>query len=456
MSFSPWTDAEDRVRRARQLIEQERLREAIDELKIAISINPFQADWHVEMGIAFDGLGQPEHAIPAYETALSLEPKNIYAFNQLGLSLHAAGRVREAIEAFDRIEEIDPAFEAAYCNRVRCYTELGEHQAAEENFYAARLYREHCPVCYFNIGQSLAMRGDLDRAIYCWQRTLDLAGEDAAVRCRIALALRYHGRLEQARKEFNLALKASPHDVPTLLDTVSLLVDLRRLDEAEDRLETAERIAGGSPAVSFARATLLLAQGRPIEAGDRLKHTLRLDPTYCGANLALARAAQMQGNLIAAKAYLRAELVLRPDSAGVLFDLANMLIDVDELRLAAACLRRLVQGRPKDVRARQNLAIVESLRGRYDRSIQIGIEALKIDPNNLAVRHNVALSCLLGRRFKDAASHLDIGLRNAPRDRALLRLQLRLRVSRCVNAVRNLLGIKISSDRSRDTMELKG
>ena len=92
------------------------------------------------------------------------------------------------------IENIDPSFEPGYCNRIITYTELNEHEKAEEMFYLARLYKEHCPHCYYNMGCSLSDRGLYDKAIYCWHKTLDLDENHPEVQVRIDEA----GRLKRA------------------------------------------------------------------------------------------------------------------------------------------------------------------------------------------------------------------------------------------------------------------
>ena len=130
--------------------------------------------------------------------------------NQLGVDLHRVGQYQDAIRTFNRIECLDPSFEPAYCNRIITYSELGQHENAEEMFYLARLYREHCPHCYYNMGCSLAERGLYDKAIYCWQRTLDLDDRHLDVRVRIANALWHKGEFEAARQHFLAGLRPGP------------------------------------------------------------------------------------------------------------------------------------------------------------------------------------------------------------------------------------------------------
>lgn len=53
---------------------------------------------------------------------------------------------------------MDPEFEPSYCNRIITYAEMGQHDMAEQMFYLAQQIDEECPLCYYNIGNSLASR----------------------------------------------------------------------------------------------------------------------------------------------------------------------------------------------------------------------------------------------------------------------------------------------------------
>jgi tetratricopeptide (TPR) repeat protein len=127
--------------------------------------------------------------------------------------------------------------------------------------------------------------------------------------------------------------------------------------------------------------------------------------------------------------------MLRPASGQILLDLSNMLLDVGEIRLAVASLRRLTQSEPANVKAWQNLAIAECARGRYDRGISASLYALELDPANIAVRHNLALAYMQAGELEYAREELADALILCPRDRVLKRLQFRLRLLRLMHAL---------------------
>ena len=173
--MNDWDDAERRVEKAQELFEQHRWQEALEELRAATTINPYNGAWFFNIGLTLDEMGRFDEAIDAYRQALAIDPNDLQALNHLGVDLHRVGQLRRGPQDLRAASKpIDPAFEPSYCHRIITYSELGDHERAEEMFYLARLYKEHCPHCYYNIGCCLSERGLYDKAIYCWQKTLDL------------------------------------------------------------------------------------------------------------------------------------------------------------------------------------------------------------------------------------------------------------------------------------------
>src|SRR5687767_4730349 len=98
METNDWNDAERRVERAQELFEQRKWQEALEELRAATSINPYNASWYFNIGLTHDELGRYDEAIDAYTHALEIDGENLQALHHLGVDLHQVGRFREALE----------------------------------------------------------------------------------------------------------------------------------------------------------------------------------------------------------------------------------------------------------------------------------------------------------------------------------------------------------------------
>src|SRR5204862_7063489 len=103
--MNDWDDAERRVERAQELFEQRRWQEALEELRAATSINPYNSSWFFNIGLTLDEMERFEEAIEAYRNALEIEETDLHAMNHLGIDLHRVGNFDEALRTFEAIEQ---------------------------------------------------------------------------------------------------------------------------------------------------------------------------------------------------------------------------------------------------------------------------------------------------------------------------------------------------------------
>ena len=286
-AMNDWNDAERRVEKAQELFEQRRWAEALEELRPATSINPYNGGWFFNIGLTLDEMERFEEAIDAYNRAIEIDANDLQAMQHLGIDHHRVGNFHEALKIFERMQPIDPSFEPSYCHRIMTYGELGEHENAEEMFYLARLYKEHCPHCYYNMGCSLPDRGLFDKAIYCWQKTLDLDEDYPEVQVRIAEAFWGKGELESARQHYLMGLRQDPGNTETLLDLGELLSEMGRDRGSRRKIPPGDRTGSRRPGRLFLPWPMADAAGSDADAAEAFAHVLQLDPTYPAAHLRL-------------------------------------------------------------------------------------------------------------------------------------------------------------------------
>ena len=90
------------------LMKQNRLPEAEEKLRFALSLNEQFPQLHEDLGSVLALQNQFEEAILSFERAIQLHPSLPLAHKKLGKALAAVGRGAEADEAFERYSENDP------------------------------------------------------------------------------------------------------------------------------------------------------------------------------------------------------------------------------------------------------------------------------------------------------------------------------------------------------------
>ena len=437
-----WQDAEHRVRRAKDLLRRRRLPEALEELRAAAELDPYNPVHHYELGRCLELLDRLDEAADAYGSAAEIDAEEPAYANAHGVSLLKLQRWREAADVFQQVQKLDPLYEPAYANRILAFAELGDHDRAEQMFYLSQQVREDSPQAFYNVGRSLAARGLHEKAIWCFARVLDMGGKGSGQTLltqsylRIAESMTARGDLEGARRHYLHSLARNGRHVETLLGLAELLLRMRQYDAAAERITRAVRLRPDEPRGHFLAGRRYLALGKIDEAGVALRRAAELDPTLPRVNLNLARVAMREEDVEAVKRSCRAEMMLRPDDAATLRELAGLLMDVACLDNAVACLKRAVAIEPTDTRAWQNLGVAECWRGNLMQGVVASRRALKLDPANLTAASNLALAFLEMREIDAAAKVVRDGLRHEPGNRLLRRLRFRLKFVRLAGRLR--------------------
>ncbi len=110
---------------------------AYKEFKKAVLIEPDNADYLSEMGVALFHLNKKLEAIEALRKALLLEPENPYRYSSLAYLKDSIGDTQGAIDDYNRCIELDPEDAVAFNNLGLLEEKLGRKQAAQKHFRRA-------------------------------------------------------------------------------------------------------------------------------------------------------------------------------------------------------------------------------------------------------------------------------------------------------------------------------
>jgi tetratricopeptide (TPR) repeat protein len=224
---------------------------AAEAYRALLARNPQDADAHVGLGAALEGLGRYAEAEAAYRQAIAVEPaywgaysalaaylfprgkideatialrkvtelvpSSANAWSNLGGALQMAGNLSDAMQAYDRSLRIEPSKDA-YSNLATSYFYLGRFPEAVANYERAAALGEHDHVIQGNLGDALwqidGRRNDAiaryRRAILLAEAALEATPADASLRAQLGY---YYGRVgdrDQSRRYLSDALAAGP------------------------------------------------------------------------------------------------------------------------------------------------------------------------------------------------------------------------------------------------------
>ena len=167
------------------------------------------------------------------------------------------------------------------------------------------------------------------------------------------------GRLEEARRHYETALRLAPWFLPASVNLADLLRLQGRDDEGEGVLRRALLVDPKNASVHHALGLLLVRRKRPGEALAELGRAAALDPGIPDYAYAYAIGLHSAGRADEAIAVLQAAQKRSPGSRGLLVALVTIHRERGSLREARAWARKLVEAAPGDPSARALAASLE-------------------------------------------------------------------------------------------------
>lgn len=425
--MSDWQEAEQRIERAHDLYERGKWEEALVELQRAIEINPHMGAWHFNLGLTLDMMERHEEALTAYRHALEMDPHDIESLNAAGANCNRLARYHEAISFFERVEALDASFEACYCSRIVAYTELNEHDRAEEMFYLARQYKEKCPVCLYNIGTSLFARGRYDRALWCWQQVLEIDPDYPQVHARMADVYWAKSQHAEARRHLMDELRSDPGNIDTLLDLGELLMEMGHNGLAAEKFRQVLDLEPGECTAHFQLGVLAETEGDGRLAMDRFKFVLRHDRQYVGAHLRIAQLYHRAKNRPEALYHANCELAQPDIDDQTLLELGSLLMELGQLDAAKVAMQRVLKNADTNADAHHGLAVALLMNGEVVAGIEECKRTLTLQPKHALAMSNLAMAYLGCRDYARARYWVAEALDISPEDHHLRQIANRVR-----------------------------
>lgn len=429
--MNDWSEAEQRVERAHEFFELGRWDDAESELRTALSLNPYQPEWHFNLGLTLDAAGRFEKAAQAFDDAFELDQTNEQAPLMSAAALLRAGDAETALDRLGRSLAIDPDLVDAWAYRIDAFAALGRHDEAEEAFYQGQQLDADSAVLYASMAESLLDRGLNDKAVWCLREAARLDPSLPRIEARLASAYTQTGRHERARQLFLRELRRDPGDIDTLLDLGDLLFDMNRLAEAREKYSRVLEIEPDNADAHAALGELFAHSGASEEAITEFDLVVRIDPADSGSSRRLAGLLLDRGNdedLVRARRLIESQLRrlrVEPDalSPDALQELGCLLLDAGRAGDATRVFAALVERTPGDALAWHRVSVAHFETGKVEEGLAAARRALRLNPRSVAVMHNLAVAHIRSGQIARARYWIRQALSVDPDDQPIRRLR---------------------------------
>jgi len=453
--MNDWVDAEHHVERAHEHYDAGRWDEAENELRQALSLNPYQAEWFFNLGLTLEAAGRYSDAAEAFSSCFKLHKEHDQpdANSALltGLNLIRADESEKSLHWFEVTVQIEPMNMAAFVHRIEALTNLNRHAEAEESFYLAQQIDPDHGELYAEMANSLLVSGHNERAVWCLREAARLDPELPRVQARLAKAYAISGRLERARQLYLRELRIDPGDIDTLLDLGELLLDMHRHQEAGEKFRRVLELESDQPDAHFLLGEFAEIEQRIADALIHYDVVLRLDKSYSGVRRRLARVLFMRNrdedlprirDLLAfehrsiLKTNLSSQLANKSEVIDQhqlvsriedLDELGRLLLDAEMIDESIRIYTEMIALQPSNHRAHHGLSVALLEADHIDAGITAAKRALEFQPRFIPAMHNLALAYLRQRQWIRARYWVRQASRVDADDPSLRRLRLKLR-----------------------------
>ena len=262
--------------------------------------------------------------------------------------------------------------------------QVGYWQDSETLFgHTVRVTRDNF-VALLNYGVGLGEHGKLEEAVKQYEEALRVNPGYPQAERNLGNALALQGKLEAAIPHYATALKSKPDYAEAEYNWGSALALEGKLNEAEGHFLAALRLSPDYAEAHNSYGNLLVLQGRTDNAIAEYRAAIKAKPDYAEAHCFLGRALARQKQFGEAVMEFRATLKAKPDHLAALNDLAWILATAKDgqirnvpeaIKLAERACRLSPKG---DALYLDTLAVADSEAGQFAGAIEASEKALRL------------------------------------------------------------------------------
>jgi len=227
-----------------------------------------------------------------------------------------------------------------------------------------------------------------------FERAIAVTAKNHVAHTHLAHYLRDEGRLAEAIKQFQLALKIRAAN-PDALNGLGLT--LLRLDKPDEAVTWLTRALEINPAFGDALVNLAVATaqtGDSERAAAYLRKSLAIDPRSYRAHANMGILLGRMSNTEEAVEHLEAAIRLNPNEHTSYYNLGQIRLNQGDLNRAAECFSKAVEVKGDYAQAYDKLGQVMARQGDIDRAVEYYNRTIEIDPKFTEAYCNLAASLL--------------------------------------------------------------
>ncbi|MCP5498307.1 MAG: tetratricopeptide repeat protein [Leptospiraceae bacterium] len=255
-------------------------KEAEEDIKQAIKLNPDSPQNYFISGIAYYNQGKLEEAIGAYSKAIEIKPDEHEAYNNRGIAYKNQGKLEEAIGDYSKAIEIKPDDHDAYYNRGNAYVNQGKYEEAIADYSKAIEIKPDYASAYYTRGLAYFNQGKYEEAIGDYSKAIELKPDYHQAYYNRGNAYDDLGKLEEAIADWTKAIEIKPDKHEAYNNRGNAYAKQEGYGKAYEDYKKALEIKPDFESAYYNLACLFALQNKKEESYDYLKQAIELNTKY--------------------------------------------------------------------------------------------------------------------------------------------------------------------------------
>jgi protein O-GlcNAc transferase len=350
------------------------------------------------LGVIAQKVNRHDLAVEQFQRAINIDNSRAMLYYNLGTSLYPLGRLEESIQVLKIALEKDPGNVqiSGYLHGITNNSVLNEK--IDNPQYTAQEALQK--------GISSHQSGQLDEAIFWYQKSLEIKPGNVIALSNVGFALQTKGKLDEAALCYQKAIAIKPDYTDAHYNLGNTFQKQGKLEEAVTSYQTAIATKPGYAEAHSNLGNVLKEQGRLEEAVAGLQKAIAIKPDYVEAYYNLGNALQEQGKLDEAVTSYQKAISIKPDYAEAHANLGNALQEQGKLDEAVASLQKAIATKPGFAEAYSNLGTTLIKQGKLDEAVAGLQKAIAINPGYVEAYYNLGNALQEQGKLDEAVANL--------------------------------------------------
>ncbi|MFL2508092.1 MAG: tetratricopeptide repeat protein [Candidatus Pseudothioglobus sp.] len=300
------------------------LNHAVQMFQSAVNLKPDYTEAYKNLGITFKDLSLLDDAVKSFEKAIEFDSNNAVLHFYLANIFEELDQFENSISHHQRAIKINPKFSESFNNLGNVLTKNKLLNDAIENYQYAIEINPNFPEAYNNLGNAYKDLGKLQIAIKSYKKALEINQNFSEALYNLGVVQQKLRLLEDSIVSFNNAIKINPRFAEAHNSLGSSLNSLGYHIEAMESCNKAIAIDSNYAEAYNIIGNIYKDQGKPNNAIRSYKKAITLKSNYAEAHSNLGSIHRDRKQLEKALLYFEKAHLLKPDMSFILGDILQI------------------------------------------------------------------------------------------------------------------------------------